>query len=396
MTAQRRTGRPAQLGELFDNAFARLRTPPHITSTPAESEASSPLADSFIFSGNRHDSVPRALLQDKRLTPLERNAWQILHLMLTTDSITTMPTYDQLAPWLASMPCAARASHETVARTLSMLRLTRWLSLVRRRRDAKTGRILSNLYVLHDDPLTPYEAIQLDRDYLELICQSLTHTSKSIQRVGVHTLHELTQDPLMNRQVLPTRLQILSQRFSAQNWCKADQSTPVNNPHCKESTIDFLRNQANHASEYEPRTQPLETGTVRNPKADRIVRINKTIRTIPHVQAELRLPERFQRLKPEQQSGALAALQSVEHELRQPLLDEWDARCASNAIRNPTGYLFGIIQKALRGKFHAWAARKAPEPPEHKTSKPSPTPIQPADAEVALAHLARLRGMLRS
>jgi hypothetical protein len=44
--------------------------------------------------------------------------------------------------------------------------LTRWLSLVRRRRDPKTGRILGNLYVLHDEPLTPFEAMQLDADYL--------------------------------------------------------------------------------------------------------------------------------------------------------------------------------------------------------------------------------------
>jgi hypothetical protein len=33
---------------------------------------------------------------------------------------------------------------------------------VRRRRDPKTGRILGNLYVLHDEPLTPFEAMQLD------------------------------------------------------------------------------------------------------------------------------------------------------------------------------------------------------------------------------------------
>ncbi len=62
--------------------------------------------------------------------------------MLEEDCITAMPTYDQLAPWLASMPCAGRASHETVVRALTLLRLTRWLSLVRRQRDPRTGRIL--------------------------------------------------------------------------------------------------------------------------------------------------------------------------------------------------------------------------------------------------------------
>ena len=53
-----------------------------------------------------------------------------------------------------------------MARALTVLRLTRWISLVRRRRDPRSGRIQGNLYVLHDEPLTPYEAIQLDADYL--------------------------------------------------------------------------------------------------------------------------------------------------------------------------------------------------------------------------------------
>lgn len=49
--------------------------------------------------------MPRKLL-DRRLTPLERNAWQVFRLMLTGDGLTAFPTYDQLRPWLASMPAA--------------------------------------------------------------------------------------------------------------------------------------------------------------------------------------------------------------------------------------------------------------------------------------------------
>jgi hypothetical protein len=60
-------------------------------------------------------------------------------------------------------------------------------------------------------------------------------------------------------------------------------------------------------------------------------------------------------LKDEQQSGALVALQQVDESLRQAVLDEWDARCRNSAVRNPAGYLFGIIQKAIRGEFKAWA-----------------------------------------
>jgi hypothetical protein len=59
---------------------------------------------------------------------------------------------------------------------------------VRRRRDPKTGRILGNLYVLHDEPLTPFEAMQLDPDYLGLVSQALTHAAKAVQIVGMNTL----------------------------------------------------------------------------------------------------------------------------------------------------------------------------------------------------------------
>src|SRR3546814_15617348 len=57
-------------------------------------------------------SVPRALFLDRRLTPLERNAWQVFRLQLNDDGVTAFPTYDQLRPYLASMPCASQASHE--------------------------------------------------------------------------------------------------------------------------------------------------------------------------------------------------------------------------------------------------------------------------------------------
>lgn len=106
--------------------------------------------DGFIFSGNRHESVPRTLFLDRRLTPLERNAWQVIKMMLEPDGITALPTYEQLRPYLTSMPYADRASSETVARALTLLRLTRWLSLARKRR-AKNGTKQSNLYVLHDE-----------------------------------------------------------------------------------------------------------------------------------------------------------------------------------------------------------------------------------------------------
>ena len=394
------------LADLFDAALNDLAPkpktdPPPSHPTPVAMPTGPASGDAFLFSGNRHETVPRRLFLDRRLTPLERNAWQVFRLMLNDDGVTAFPTYEQLRPWLASMPCAGQASHETVARALTLLRLTRWLSLVRRRRDPKTGRILGNLYVLHDEPLTPFEAMQLDADYLALVSQSLGHSAKAVQMVGLHTLKEIAEDPLLSGRTLPSRLQVLAERLASQGITATESYPQEDAAHdSEEGPTSLLRNPDDPTSESEAGPKPAPDGSLRIPKEDRTVRNDRIneVRTVPRARAlqNLRLPDRFLRLKDEQQAGALVALQQVDEALRQAVLDEWAARCHNSAVRNPAGYLFGIIQKAIRGEFKAWAGESASAPP----APPSPAPSSPpasraADPEVARAYLAQLREALR-
>src|SRR5574343_154304 len=401
---------PIALADLFDAALKDL-TPNPNPRAPAPMAVPTPAAsgDAFLFSGNRHESVPRRLFVDRRLTPLERNAWQVFRLMLNDDGVTTFPTYEQLRPWLASMPCAGQASHETVARALTLLRLTRWLRLVRRRRDPKTGRILGNLYVLHDEPLTPFEAMQLDPDYLGLVSQALTHAAKAVQIVGMNTLREIAEDPMLNGRTLPTRLQVLAQRMARNKWADASYPQAPVDHESEEGQDGLLRNFEGPSSESEAGLKSAPDGSLRNPKEDRTVRMDRInqVRTVPRAKAlqHLRLPERLLRLKDEQQSGAMVALQQVDESLRQAVLDEWDARCRNSAVRNPAGYLFGIIQKAIHGEFKAWAGEggspsmpPAPSPSPHPATAAPPAPASPAPngpgREVARAYLAKLRSTL--
>ena len=401
--APRRDG-PVALSALFDDALRQLLAPAqpagHGTAT---AQAAAPASDGFLYSGNRHESVPRALFLDRRLTPLERNAWQVFRLQINDDGVTAFPTYDQLRPYLASMPCAAQASHETVARALTLLRLTRWLSLARRRRDPKTGRIQGNLYVLHDEPLSPFEAMQLDADYLGLVSQALTHSAKAVQIVGMHTLKEIAEDPLLSGRTLPTRLQVLAQRMALHGWTTPGYPQEGADHESEEGQEALLRNAARPSSESEAGPKPAPDGSLRIPKEGRTVRIDRMyeVRTVPRVRElqNLRLPERFLRLKDEQQAGALVALEQVDETQRQAVLDEWAARCGGSTVRNPAGYLFGIIQKALRGEFKAWAGTDAAAPPAPRAAGPapssSPSASRPADPDVARAYLARLRSALR-
>lgn len=362
--------------------------------------------DGFLFSGNRHDSVPRRLLLDTRLTPLERNAWQVFRLLLNEDGVTAFPTYEALRPYLASMPCTSKASHETVARALTLLRLTRWLSLVRRRRDPGTGRIQGNLYVLHDEPLTPFEAMQLDPDYLGLLSQGLTHASKAVRRVVLHTLKEIAEDPLLTGRTLPTRLQVLSQRLASQHWTGAEsypQTTDLSNS--EEGEEPLLRNPPHPSSESEAGRKPASDSALRNPKQDSTVRKNRIneVRTVPVARNTKDVqppspPSRFQTLKVEQQNGVLIALQQVEPALRQAVLNEWDARCRTSAVRNPAGYLFGIIQKAIRGEFKAWVGQHTPDrdrPAPHPNQIASSAAAPPADPERVRQYIDQLRSLMR-
>src|SRR5574343_1889261 len=399
---------PVALSELFDEAIQELVPPAALAARgTAPTSPAAPVSDRFLFRGNRHESVPRTLFLDRRLTPLERNAWQVFRLQLNDDGVTAFPTYDQLRPYLASMPCAAQASHETVARALTLLRLTRWLSLVRRRRDPKTGRIQGNLYVLHDEPLSPFEAMQLDPDYLGLVSQALTHAAKAVQIVGMNTLREIAEDPMLNGRTLPTRLQVLAQRMARNEWLDASYPQEPVDHESEEGQDGLLRNLETPSSKSEAGPKPAPDGSLRNPKEDRTVRMGhiNQVRTVPRVKAlqHLCLPERLLRLKDEQQSGALVALQQVDESLWQAVLDEWDARCRNSAVRNPAGYLFGIIQKAIRGEFKAWAGEggspSTPPAPPPRPAAPAPSaPPPPAPngpgREAARAYLAKLRSTL--
>ncbi len=392
---------PVPLSAVLDRAQAQMQD-------SRATHRSTRVGDGFLYSGNRHESVPRALFLDRRLTPLERNAWQVFRLKLSEDGITTFPTYEQLRPFLASMP-GTQASAETVARALTILRLTRWLSLVRRQRDERSGRIVGNLYVLHDAPLTPFEAMQLDAEYLGLVSHALTHASKAVQCVGQAVLQEIEDDPLLAGRVLPTRLQMLSQRLADQGVKEQLDAAPAPETYPQHEAIResedgdsaLLRNELAPPSDSESGTKPASNGGLRNPKTDRTVRTNKPeVRTVlgknDAPMLKLRLPERFVALKGEQQAGAAVALRRIDISLQQAVLDEWDARCAATSVRNPAGYLFGIIQRAIRGEFKAWAAQpekrlQPTPPPEAPSEKPRPA----ADPEVAQAHISQLRDMLQ-
>ncbi|NAO28872.1 hypothetical protein PsdCFBP2356_20360 [Pseudomonas syringae pv. dysoxyli] len=348
-----------------------------------ERPSSQALQAGFLFSGQSHEIVPRRLLLDNRLTPLERNAWQVLRLMLQGQGVIT-PRYEDLQPYLSTAPFGASASRETIARVLTMLRLTRWLSLVSRGRDQISGRLQGSLYVLHDEPLTHAEAMELDQDYLELVGHCLSHATKAVRIVAQHILEELRQATDIDLDRLPTRFDGWGDR-----WVRQGLDEGANNVvHDSERGGDHLvRNHAGLRSDSEPGLNASISGTVRNPNAACTV-LKESINTVPRaIQTvdNLLWPSALH-LSPNERQAAIVALNKLKQGDRQAVLNEAGARCASGGIRKPAAYLMGLIQRALKGDFHPWAGQTEPTLiAEPRVKAPARAPRQPGEPASALA-----------
>ncbi|EKT4458080.1 STY4528 family pathogenicity island replication protein [Pseudomonas putida] len=305
-----------------------------------------------IYYGD-NNPLPPALLLDRRLTPLERNTWQVLHWLITERQVKT-PRYQDLQPYLATSPCGAQASRETIARALNVLRTTRWLSLVDRSRDAQ-GCLRGCVYVLHGDPLTAAEQFELDSGYADLLQQNLSHATKGVRDVTQHVLAEIQADPLVAQgdkdrlgslppapqQTLP----LMSEDAQAQH-SEPGLRHPVRNPHASATDSELCGN-------------ALVSAVVRNADAGRTVQKDQSKKSTVLAQVEFgraRWPEDLP-LNPTERRMASQAMRQLEPEQQQAVINEAAVRCARGEIRKPVAYLMGLIKRACQGEFTLWAAR---------------------------------------
>lgn len=378
----------------------------------------------IVFSGNPHETVPRRLLLDDRLSPLERNTWQVFRLLMNGDGVTAFPTYDQLRPYLGNNP-GRPASRETVAKALTVLRLTRWLSLGRRVRDAITGQVQGNIYILHDEPVDYSEAIQLDHDFLPLVANGLDHSNSSVREIAGITFDEML---VSETQELPTRVEVFRERFRAQgledparaaippaefgfrtpvlppmNYQSSDselsQKSPVDQLPPLSSGSELSVNQGVSASVRNPNSSSTYTNTNTDVSKSSVLR--------EELDTGFTWPSAYQRMTTQQQQRAQQAIAAVSPDLRQPLIKQWGARCASGGVAKPLAYLMKLIQKAQTGDFNAdWqpavvqpavSTLPASASPVPVIPRFEPAPIQPravSDAQTGNDVFRSLRAMM--
>ncbi|MFJ4387078.1 STY4528 family pathogenicity island replication protein [Pseudomonas sp. NPDC089408] len=329
-----------------------------------------------IYYGD-NDPLPMKLLLDRRLTPLERNTWQVLRWLITERRVQT-PRYQDLQPYLATSPCGTQASRETIARALNVLRTTRWLSLVERSRDAH-GCLRGCVYVLHGDPLTAAEQLELDSGYRSLLLQNITHATKGVRDVTEHVIADIQAD---------SKVATSDKAFLATPPAVAEQhSLPLTNHEAADSErgeCHPVRNLPAPARDSESCGKPPISAAVRNADNGRTVQKDKSKKStvLAHVEfGRARWPEDL-KLSPAERRMASQAMRPLEPEQQQAVINEAAVRCARGEIRKPVAYLMGLIKRACRGEFNLWAARSDTTAPAHTPRRPptaAPEPEPPRE-----------------
>lgn len=288
-------------------------------------------------------NVPIALMLDLRLSPLERNAWMAL---ACQNKQTVTISYEQLSPYIASNPHTKKSSHDTIAKALTLLRLTGWLSLHDRKRD-KDGQIERNTYTLHDQALKPHEMMIHDGSYLDLVNQSLNHRSSAIKKVALMLFDELAQSHELDPELpLHVRNFIIYKKLSTDSKSEVSQNR-------------LLRNSKRDKSNFRADSKPPVYHSVQNSKkgvrsSNSIINIILLLlRTYPDIE----FPKELAQFSDSKQADIFKQLQKTPKAMIKAVLCEWQERCLSGDIRDSKAYLFGLLKRAQNGSFNAFAKK---------------------------------------
>ncbi len=370
----------------------------------------------LLFTGNIHDAMPRRLLLDTRLSPLDKMGWMMIRLYAQTNEGAIFPTYDELQLQLAS-PGRGKASRETVSRVLLMLRITGWISLCQRVRD-NHGRVRGNIYAQHDEPLTFRDAELLDPRYLDTVAEACLSKNKTISETALLVLNEIKLDPTMRHyrshiSMLETRMgyaqngsqmagrqevMIGAAQLSSDSELGKNRGTTKANKLSSESEPSKKQDQKTLSSESELPVKSSGSDRVRKP--NHYVRsftqsVNKNTYVLPTALMKI--------VSQDEQSMLTSQLSALPDELSSQILTAFAEMMSKKQLSNPVGWMFTMLKKAREGALKPLpqGTQKTQTPvsipsgrPEQKRFVPKPRDIQPASQETVLRLVSELRTKL--
>jgi len=144
--------------------------------------------DGLLFLGNRQTAFPARVVEDPVLEPVDKLVWMIILLQAqATGGCNRFPSYQCI------QRTANIASRSTVARSIAVLRATRWLTLYARVRK-RCGRFGGSVYALHDEPLSLVDGLYLDTGYMTFLRTARNHAHARVRMVANGVLEGLDAD----------------------------------------------------------------------------------------------------------------------------------------------------------------------------------------------------------
>ncbi|HFS3102835.1 TPA: STY4528 family pathogenicity island replication protein [Escherichia coli] len=366
----------------------------------------------LLFTGNVHDAIPRRLLLDTRLSPLDKMAWMMIRLYAQNNEGAIFPTYDELQLQLAS-PGKGKASRETVSRVLLMLRITGWLSLCKRVRDDK-GRVRGNIYAQHDEPLTFCDAEAMDPRYLDIVAEACMSRNRTISQTARDILGEIKNDPGMRHyhshiSQLEARIgsaqtpgqMAARQRVTEGRIQPGSETEPVVKTLSSETEPGKKMGQERQSSDSELSVKSAGYHRVRKP--------NHYVRNITHsvIKNTYVLPASLTgQIREEDAIMLTSQLQALPEALAQGVLESLSGMLGSQSLQNPVGWLLAVLKRAREGNFYlpkqkqrvAASATTRVGAGGRSTSQPAVTRkrAEPISAERLSGIVAGLRASLRN
>lgn len=334
----------------------------------------------LLFFGNPMETTPRRLLLDERLSPIDKIGWMAFRMTAAQDRETAFPSYETLQRLLSSRADGSTASRSTVNRVVFILRLTRWLTLCHQARNTLNGRMVGNIYSLHDEPISIVDASRLDTSYISFVNKCRSHGHQSVRKVAEIVFQELVDDQSVHH--LLTQLGLFEGRLKDHSLLNGERKANLN---AANEAVEIRTQAADPSSNFEPSDVEIRThgksaefdfvrpaGTNSNPvdsigRAPRVRNSNSyTVRTVltsvcKNVQTTREREDQDPApatttasldwskltLSTDEQATISHHLQPVSPDLHQVILDEAAAR--KSGIRNMTGYILGLIEKARIG-----------------------------------------------
>jgi hypothetical protein len=158
-----------------------------------------------LFTGNWHDSIPRALILAPGMTPTEKLIWQVIRTTIGDASRPgSMPRRSELAD-------LAGCSLTTITTSREVLRINRWMTHCKTVRHK--GRFVGDIYLLNDEPLSLATTLELDPSYIEFLERLVNGASKTnrVKQMAATVLQEI--DSLNKPITQPTEVDVITLRF---------------------------------------------------------------------------------------------------------------------------------------------------------------------------------------